>query len=71
MTYDVEARLRQAAADAEARIANCHTVVACPACGVPRGERCVRRGTSSEASVWAPRLKHPHRERWTMVVPAR
>lgn len=76
MTYDVEASLRQAAADAEARIALCHEKVACPKCGAPIGTRCrsMPRGyrpLDHGGHPAARELKHPHRQRWTQVVPAR
>lgn len=64
----VEQALTEAARVAEQRIATCHERVACPACGVPRGHRCIRKGGGWGTST---PLKHPHRERWTQVVPAR
>ncbi len=75
MTYDVEAALLQAAADAEARIANCHEQVACPTCSAPVGKRCrsMPRGYRP-LDIGHPRareLRHPHKRRWTQVVPAR
>ncbi|MET0601862.1 MAG: HAD domain-containing protein [Baekduia sp.] len=48
-------------------IASCHERVPCPRCEAEIGQRCcnVRRGFEGT------RLKHPHKERWTQVVPAR
>lgn len=63
---DFERAMLVAADEANERIANCHTEVACPKCGAPVGARCYRVGTRS-----ATPLKHPHRERWTRVVAAR
>ncbi len=72
MTYDIEAALRQAAADAEARIANCHEHVHCPRCLARVGVRCRRAVIDCDGHLTLGRtLKHPHRERWTQVVPAR
>lgn len=51
----------QAAADRLLeRIATCHERVACPACGVRVGHKCIRRN-----GAWGvdPPLKHPHLER--------
>jgi hypothetical protein len=66
----IEDRLLAAAAAANERIENCHVEVACPKCGAPVGERCVR---AHPVRSWAeqPPVLHPHRERWTRVVPAR
>lgn len=69
--------LQEVAADVSARVERCHEVVACPKCGAPIGERCVRvvRGHGyghGGAPGWTPPpLKHSHRERWTLLVPAR
>lgn len=60
----IERRLMAAADEANARIASCHEEVACPKCLAPVGVKCTNLRGGSE-------LKHPHRERWTQVVPAR
>lgn len=69
----VEARLLLAAAEAEARIASCHEEVACPACGAPVGVRCrqLRSRTGKTYAIKDSELKHPHRRRWSQVVPPR
>jgi hypothetical protein len=61
-------RLNAMADEVERQIDSCHEVVACPKCGAPVGKLCVlvRRGNKTGR-----RLKHPHRERWTLVVPDR
>ena len=64
MTDPTEAALLEAAAEAERRIATCHERVACPRCRAPVGSRC--RSMLSGVVT-----KHPHRERWTLVQPAR
>jgi hypothetical protein len=54
------------------RHATCHERVACPYCGAPVGQRCVR--VNAAVAPWGryahvgpdgapPPLKHPHRER--------
>lgn len=69
---DIEAVMRAAAADLEDRIAACHDVVACPKCKAPVGTRCVFRPAGAAGGFVARRtLKHPHKQRWTLVVPAR
>jgi predicted RNA-binding Zn-ribbon protein involved in translation (DUF1610 family) len=57
--------LNAMADEIERRMDSCHEFVACPKCGEPIGKRCVlvRRGNK-----YGSRLKHPHRERWTLVV---
>lgn len=59
-----DAAIDRRVAEMNARIASCHERVACPKCGAEVGVRC-----------WTParsrHTKHPHRERWTLVVPAR
>lgn len=65
-----QARLLLAADAANRRIENCHTEVACPSCGAPVGTRCwplSGRGYPNKDQ----HNKHPHRKRWTLVVPAR
>lgn len=56
-------------------IARCHERVACPKCGAIVGDRCHRVGAlyipRYEGYVPPPSLKHPHRERWTLVQAAR
>jgi hypothetical protein len=63
-----ERALLIAADEANQRIANCHAEVACPRCLAPVGSRC-RSMVSGRRSGFE--TKHPHRERWTLVVPAR
>lgn len=71
----VEHRMLLAAAEANARIASCHEEVACPKCHAPAGTKCVRALRQFAArgifATGQPTLKHPHRERWTQVQPAR
>lgn len=62
------AGMAERAALTQRRIAEAHHVVACPSCGAPVGHRCVRKGQDYMAAA---SLKHPHRRRWTLVVPAR
>jgi hypothetical protein len=64
------ARLAEVAEEANARIESCHERVACPRCGQQVGERCVRM-VGGVGFRGGPPLKHPHRERWTLVQPAR
>jgi hypothetical protein len=66
---ETERRLLAAAEEANERIRTCHERVACPLCGAPVGTRCRRVNAISSLSR-AP-LKHPHRQRWTLVQPAR
>jgi hypothetical protein len=65
------ARMTLAVAEANARIENCHTEVACPACGAPVGTRCWRLSGRGFALRGSPHLLHPHRRRWTQVVAPR
>lgn len=58
-----EAALLASADVLRERAATAHERVACPTCGVPRGERCVRKGTSRVDAVFAARLKHSHEAR--------
>lgn len=65
-------RLLAYAAELNERVERCHEEVGCPRCFRPRGEKCVRViAASTGLRVTAETLKHPHRERWTQVVPAR
>jgi hypothetical protein len=71
---DEERRLLAAAEEANERIASCHEVVACPKCGAPVGKRCraMPRGfrpLDGDGRVRV--LKTPHKQRWTLVQPAR
>jgi hypothetical protein len=71
VTFDpTERALIAAAEELNARIANCYEEVDCPKCGAPVGVRCYRVGATRFRTFATP-LKHPHRERWTRVVPAR
>jgi hypothetical protein len=54
----------RAVAEANERIRTCHERVSCPQGGAAVGVGC------SNLSTGAP-TKHPHRERWTLVQPAR
>lgn len=64
MTSEMERRMQLAVDAANDRIRMCHEQVACPRCGAGVGQRCIPlRGGRP--------LKHPHRERWTLVQPAR
>lgn len=63
------AALLAAAEAANERIRNCHMEVACPYCLARVGERC--RSMKQPGRVPPVLVKHPHRERWTQVVPAR
>ncbi len=65
------ARMALVAAEAEQRIAACHTEVPCPACGAPVGTRCWPLSGRGYAMKDRGHNKHPHRRRWTQVVPAR
>lgn len=65
-----EARATLAVAESNERIERAHEQVACPSCGAPIGTRCWQlsgRGKPLRHIT----LKHPHRKRWTLVVPAR
>lgn len=66
-----ERALLAAAEAANERIASCHEVEGCPKCGMPVGVRCVRMLPSGFLREPFVHTKHPHRERWTLVVPAR
>lgn len=55
-------RLLERVAEIQRAIASCHERRACPRCGAPRGQRCVRVG-SDPFIDGAKALKHPHRER--------
>lgn len=68
---DIEAVMRATAAELEARIEDCHMEVDCPRCCMPVGRRCVRARPGGGRAYPLRELKHPHRERWTRVVPAR
>lgn len=63
------AMMRLAADAQEARIEHCHEEVACPYCLARVGERC--RSMQKPGRTPPVLVKHPHRERWTLVVPAR
>lgn len=62
--------LLETAARLQERIATCHEVVDCPRCHALIGERC-RRVRGYRTPPPSEPLKHPHRERWTRVVPER
>lgn len=68
---DIEERMMRAVEEANERIRTCHERVACPKCLAPVGARCRRALRSMmRTGVFAtgqPELKHPHRERWTLV----
>jgi hypothetical protein len=61
---EFERAMTHTVADIERRIAGCHHEAACPRCGAEVGKKCrsLRDGSLT---------KHPHRERWTQIVPAR
>lgn len=69
------ARLLAEAARLEARAARCHEEVGCPRCGAPVGHECRKMPQGFTVAIPGTPpgrpLKHPHRERWTLVVPAR
>lgn len=68
MTDPTEQALIARADALNARIANCHTEVACPRCRAPVGERC--RNMTRSYLRGRP-IKHPHEARWTLVVAKR
>lgn len=65
----------EAADRLNARIESCHEEVACPRCGAPVGHECRQMPAGFRVAIPGTPpgrvLKHPHRERWTLVVPAR
>lgn len=74
--YDAaEVALLAAAAEANERVARCHEVVACPKCFAPRGVKCRAMPAGyvvgSRGGGSGRELRNPHRERWTLVQPAR
>ena len=61
---ETERAMTRVVAEMEQRIADCHHEVPCPRCGAELHVECrsLRNGRP---------VKHPHRERWTQVVPER
>jgi hypothetical protein len=75
MSNQVYAALIAAADAANERVTRCHEVVTCPKCSAPVGVKC---RAMPAGYVVGPRgggsgreLRNPHRERWTLVQPAR
>lgn len=73
--FEMQRRMTEAAEAANERIRTCHERVACPKCGAPVGTKCraMPRGYRplDLGDRAARELKSPHRQRWTLVQPAR